>query len=110
MSHGLLRICCVCALMAGMLGPVPARGEVRLPALLSANMVLQREMPVRIWGWAEPGEKVTVRIAGQEAVAATGADGKWAVSLEPMPAGGPMPMTVEGENRLVIHNVLIGEV
>jgi len=85
---------------SGLLGTVAARAEVRLPALLSENVVLQRERPIRIWGWAEPGERVSVRLGEQEAVATTDTDGN----------GGPMSMTVEGRNRLTIENVLIGDV
>jgi len=110
MSGGLVWFGCICALMVGVLGSVAVRAEVRLPALLSENAVLQRERPIRIWGWAEPGERVSVRLGEQEAVATTDTDGKWALRLAPMAAGGPMSMTVEGRNRLTIENVLIGDV
>ena len=68
---------------------MPARGDVKLPALFGDHMVLQRDQNDRVWGWADPGEEVTVSINGQSKTATAGADGKWQVTLDPMPAGGP---------------------
>ncbi len=87
-----------------------AGADVRLPHVISGNMVLQRDMPVPIWGWAEPGEKVTVRIAGNEESATADAQGRWSVRLPAMKAGGPETMEVAGKNTLKLENILIGEV
>lgn len=65
-----------------------AQAEVRLHALFTDGAVLQRELPVPIWGTASDGEKVTVSIAGQRATTTTH-DGKWEVKLKPLKAGGP---------------------
>lgn len=78
--------------------------------LFSDNMVLQRDMPVPVWGWAEPGEAVVVRIEGQEKRAVADDHGDWMVKLEPLEAGGPFEMTVEGKTKLVLKNILVGEV
>ena len=86
-----------------------AWGDVRLPALLSDNMVLQRGAAVRIWGWAGEGEKVTVKLGGQQA-AAEAKDGKWSVMLKPLEAGGPFTMTVAGTNTLERKDILVGDV
>ncbi|MDR2438348.1 MAG: 9-O-acetylesterase [Planctomycetaceae bacterium] len=86
------------------------RADVRLPEIFASNMVLQREMKVPIWGWAEPGEKVTVSFEGQNLTAETGTDGRWSVQLEPLKAGGPFVLTVKGKNELKLENVLVGEV
>jgi len=73
-------------------------------------MVLQQKMPVPIWGWADPGEKVTVTLGDAKATATAGQDGKWMVKLEPMAAGGPHAMTVAGANTIALKDVLVGEV
>ncbi len=88
----------------------PASAEVRLPHLLSDNMVLQRDLPIPIWGWAKPDEKVTVRLGKSSASATAGTNGAWSVKLPKLPAGGPYQLTVAGVNTLTRTNVLIGEV
>ncbi len=96
-----------CLLFAGV---APLAAEVRLPALISDHMLLQQGVPVRIWGRAEPGEAVSVGFAGQQASTETDAAGRWAVYLKPLAAGGPHEMTVAGRSRIVIQDVLVGEV
>jgi sialate O-acetylesterase len=88
----------------------PARGDVTLPALFGSHMVLQRDMKDRVWGKAAPGEEVSVSINGQTKTAKAGDDGKWSVTLDPMPAGGPHTMTVAGKNKVELDDVLVGEV
>jgi sialate O-acetylesterase len=74
-------------------------------------MVLQREMAVPVWGWADPGEKVTVQVGTAPAVSTTANEqGQWKVRLAPMSAGGPFQMTVSGKNQVVFDDVLVGEV
>ena len=85
-------------------------GAVRLPAVLSDHMVLQRGMPVRIWGWAEPAETVRIQFQGQTVATTTGGDSKWAAWLKPLAAAGPLEMTVSGSNTITLHDVLVGEV
>src|ERR1700690_2149754 len=90
---------------------VPAvRGDVKVPAIFGSHMVLQRDQKDRVWGWAKPGEDVTVKIGGQTHTAKAGADGSWQVMLDPMPAGGPHRLSVEGENSIKFDDVLVGEV
>src|SRR6185436_6800364 len=78
------------------------RAEVTLPALVSNGMVLQQKAPVRIWGAAADGEKVTVALRGQ-AVTAEARAGKWSVTLKPLDPGGPFELTVSGKNRIVVQ-------
>jgi sialate O-acetylesterase len=78
--------------------------------LFADNAVLQQKMKVPVWGTADPGERVTVEIAGQTESTTAGADGKWMVSLKPMQAGGPFTLTISGKNKINFQNVLIGEV
>ncbi len=84
--------------------------EVKLPALLSDGMVLQRDLPVHVWGRADPGEDVRVEFRGQLAVAETDAEGRWEVYLKPVAAGGPFTLTVRGNNEVAIADVQVGEV
>jgi len=86
------------------------RGDVRLPNVVGSNMVLQRDMPVSVWGWASPGEAVSVEIGSQRASAETDGSGRWSVQLPAMPAGGPHTMSVAGKNTIKLENILVGEV
>ena len=86
------------------------QAEVRLPAVISSHMVLQREKPVPLWGTAGAGEKVTVKFRDQEKSAVADARGKWSVKLDPLQAGGPNKLTVTGVNQLILEDVLVGEV
>ena len=88
-----------------------ARADVRLPAIFSDNLVLQRDQKVTIWGWAAEGEEVTVKFADQEKRSAAGNGGKWSVQLDPMPADStPSELSVAGKNTIVLKGVLVGEV
>lgn len=87
-----------------------ARADVKLPALFSDHLVLQRSATVPVWGWADPGEEVSVTIAGQTKAVTTDAAGKWTVKLADLPAGGPHTLAVKGKNSLTINDVLVGEV
>lgn len=86
------------------------RADVKLPAVIGDNMVLQRAIDVPIWGWADPGEKVTVTLGKQAKSATAGTDGKWLVRLDSMEEGGPATMIVSGTNRIEVQNILVGEV
>ncbi|WP_326993607.1 sialate O-acetylesterase [Chitinophaga sp. 212800010-3] len=87
-----------------------AHAEVKLPQLFSDNMVLQRNAPIPIWGWAAAGEKVTVRFNKQVKTIRAGKDGRWQLQLNAEAAGGPYELDVKGDNDLLIRNVLVGEV
>ncbi len=89
---------------------IPAIADVTLPCVFSDHMVLQRDKPVAVWGWADAGEQVRVSIADTSAKTKAGPDGRWSLSLEPLAAGGPHTMVVEGANKLTISDVLVGEV
>jgi sialate O-acetylesterase len=87
-----------------------ARAEVRLPGAFGDHMVLQRDRPVRVWGWAEPGEKVSVALDTLRADTTADKDGRWSVTLPTMKAGGPHELTVRGTNTVKFTDVLVGEV
>lgn len=84
-----------------------AFAEIRLPQLISDKMVLQRDIDLNIWGWADVGEKVTVRFRGEHYDTEAGDDGKWSVLLPSQTAGGPFMMEI---NEIVIRDILIGDV
>jgi len=85
---------------------------MKLASLFTDHMVLQREIEIPVWGWAESGRLVTVELAGTTVTATAGADGKWLAKLPALAAGGPHTLTVRtpGEAPLVVNDVLIGEV
>ncbi len=88
-----------------------ARADVTLPHIFGSNMVLQRDVPLPVWGWAAPGEKVTVSIAGQTVTARADDAGQWRVKLAPLAASEkPLMMTVAGKDTLKLDNILVGEV
>jgi sialate O-acetylesterase len=97
-------------LALGLAATLPLRAEVKLHSLFSDHMVIQQGIPVKVWGWADAGESVTVTLDGATAKAKPGKDGAWMVKLPKRPAGGPVTLTVQGNNTLTLTNVMIGEV
>jgi len=99
-----------------------AFSQMTLPRILSNHMMVQRDLPVHVWGTANPGEEVTVRFRGESRSTKTGDLGRWSVYLKPGAAGGPFQMTVEGRpaavgtatgavmQRITIDDVLVGDV
>ena len=87
-----------------------AHADVKPAALFGDHMVIQQDAPVPVWGWADPGEQVTVMIGDQKQTSATGADGAWSLTLSPLKQSSPTEMTVTGKNSITIHDVLVGEV
>jgi len=101
----------VIAVALGLPGTRCVRADVKLPAIFGDHMVLQQEAKLPVWGWADPGEKITVTFGAAKAGTTTGADGKWRVDLPPAPAGTPSgTLVVAGKNTLTINDVLVGEV
>ncbi len=86
--------------------------EVRLPAIVGDNMVLQQGRPVPIWGWADAGEDVTVAVAGQSLAAKADANGRWQVTVAELESTEPLQMTITGSSgcELTLKNLLVGEV
>lgn len=87
-----------------------SRAKITLPRLVSDGMVLQREIPLKIHGWAYPGEKVTLTFRNKNYRVTTGRDSTWAITLPPQKAGGPWEMTFRGQNILKVSNILFGDV
>ncbi|MCA9086177.1 MAG: sialate O-acetylesterase [Planctomycetaceae bacterium] len=88
-----------------------AQAAIELPSMFANSMVIQRDKPVKVWGWASPDSSVTVRIADQLQTTTADADGKWSVHLKALPAGGPHTLQISGDNSShTISDVLVGEV
>ena len=87
-----------------------SKADVNVADIFSDNMVLQRNLNLKIWGNADPGEKLFVSFNGQQGKTKADKTGKWHVILEPMKAGGPFQMSISGENEIVLKNILIGDV
>src|SRR5438874_2254966 len=75
-----------------------ARADVKLPNVFGDHMVLQRGQKIPVWGTADPGEKVTVKIESQSRSALADQGGKWRVTLNPIESMAPLLMHVEGKN------------
>lgn len=86
---------------------LPAEAKIKLPRLVSDGMILQRDEPISIWGWADPGEKVKIEFLGKTYQTKTDRQGKWKIALEAFPAGGPHIMKL---NEITISDILIGDV
>ncbi len=86
------------------------RADVRLPVIFQSNMVLQREKPVQVWGWADPNEKVNVMLNGRSISVITNRYGKWRGELPALEAGGPYELFIHGKNKIIFKNILIGDV
>lgn len=89
---------------------ISIHAQVKLPSLIRDSMVLQRDVKLKIWGWAAPGEKIRIRFNGKSAQAITGADGKWLATLPAMKAGGPYTMKIAGSTTITLKDLLIGDV
>lgn len=87
-----------------------AAADVRLPAIFGDNMVLQRGVKRQIWGWADPGEEVTVTFGNFQISTKTNDQGRWITLIDPVEAEGPTTLTVSGKNTIVLQNVVVGEV
>src|SRR6266849_4233175 len=105
------RMVAALAAVAGLLWlcVAPATAGIRPHALVSDGMVLQQGTAAPVWGTADDGEQITVTIQDR-GFKTTAKDGKWLVRLEDLKAGGPFEMTIQGKNKITVHNVLVGEV
>ena len=100
---GLLTYCLLAVLVC-------AHAQVSVNSIFSDHMILQKGVPVSVWGPAGEGEKITVSFNGQK-VSSIAVNGKWMVKLSPMPYQlTPLEMTVSGKNTITVHDILIGEI
>ena len=91
-------------------GTACMNAEVRLPHILGSHMVLQRQQPIHLWGWANPGESVTAALNEQTQSAVADAMGHWNIYLPAMNPGGPYQLTIKGVSALTLDDVMVGDV
>lgn len=91
--------------------PVAASAELRLPAIIGSNMVLQQQQSNPLWGWDTPGTEVKVSFGSQTKTGTADEKGRWTVKLDPVPASNkPATLTIQGTSKKELTNVLVGEV
>jgi len=86
--------------------------DVRLPAIIGDNMALQQKTNACVWGWADPGEAISIKGSWQWSASNTTADddGKWKINIKTPKAGGPHKLTIKGKNTIKLKNIIVGEV
>ncbi len=84
--------------------------QVKLPKLISDGMVLQRDINVRIWGWASDGEKITIHFIDSTYQTNANQNGEWEVELSKLKAGGPYVMKIDASNSITINDIMVGDV
>lgn len=89
---------------------IQTNSQVRLPRLVRDSMILQRDTKINVWGWASKNEKINIKFNGKSYKATTGNDGKWIIKLPSIKAGGPYTMEIAGSNRILLKDILIGDV
>jgi sialate O-acetylesterase len=88
----------------------PAVAEVHIPAIFADHMVVQRDLPVHVWGTADPGEQVRVSFRGETRAVTADHFGQWQAFLSPGVAGGPFVLNVEGVNKIAFSDIYAGDV
>ncbi|MHC4394130.1 MAG: sialate O-acetylesterase [Planctomycetota bacterium] len=99
-----LLVACFCVTIS------PVSADIRLPSVINDNMVLQRDVPIPIWGWADPRERIKVELGPNQVRTRADAQGKWMVKLPATKPGGPYEMTLTGKNTIHLTDILVGEV
>ena len=91
---------------------IQVKADIRLPAILSSNMVLQQQTNVKLWGWGDPTERVFITNSWNNQTDSTMVDqnAKWILNIQTPAAGGPYTITIKGNNTIILDNILIGEV
>jgi sialate O-acetylesterase len=112
LKMGLSRLNRIALALAGtaLLACKSKSAEVWLPKIFASNMLVQRGQPMRVWGKCHPNGSVQVSFGGRQATAPAGVEGRWQVSFDPVPVGGPYTLTVSGEgDTITLTNVLCGD-
>lgn len=87
-----------------------SQAQVRLPQLVRDSMVLQRDVNVKIWGWAKSNEKVVVHFNKKKYQTKADVEGNWSVFLPPTKAGGPYSLDIVASNSITLKDILFGDV
>src|SRR3954452_16642510 len=97
-------------LLLTLLSTIEIFANVSLPKIFAENMVLQRDKPIPIWGWADANEKITIQLNHQTKSITADKNGNWKLNLDKESAGGPFQLIIKGNNTVTFNNVLVGEV
>ena len=84
--------------------------QIKLPQLIRDNVILQRDTDLKVWGWADKNEKVTLNFVGEKFTTTANEDGEWEIELPAQKAGGPYKMTFSASNKVEVNNILFGDV
>ncbi|MDH3244352.1 MAG: sialate O-acetylesterase, partial [Saprospiraceae bacterium] len=87
-----------------------SQSQIQLPRLISDGVILQHDEPLNIWGWASPGESVTLKLGDYKYVAQAEDNGEWSVTVPPQEAGGPHELVFTGSSEIIVKDVLFGDV
>lgn len=88
----------------------PLLAEPRMPHLFSNHMVMQRDREIAVWGWADPGENISVTLGSNTGETIAASDGRWKITLPAMHGGGPFTLLVKGNKTIELKDVMLGEV
>ncbi|MFC1574225.1 sialate O-acetylesterase [Candidatus Latescibacterota bacterium] len=88
----------------------PLAADITLPSVIGENMVIQRDADICLWGWADPGENITVSVDTMSIAVKADSNGEWKVVCGPLKPGGPIDVTFTGKNTISLSNVLVGDV
>ena len=100
----------VAVLLCGILKINSTTAQVRLPGLVADSMIVQRDVRLKIWGWAAAGEKINVNFRGKNYKISADEHGEWFVWIPPVKAGGPYDMKITGRNKITLKNIMVGDV
>ncbi|MEZ4850721.1 MAG: hypothetical protein R3B93_19305 [Bacteroidia bacterium] len=90
--------------------PFSLQAQISLPKLVSDGAVLQRDQPLKIWGYASPGEKITITFDKKKYRTKADQNGNWTTTLPANQAGGPYEMILKGKNEIRVKDLLFGDV
>ncbi|WEK19892.1 MAG: sialate O-acetylesterase [Candidatus Pedobacter colombiensis] len=93
-----------------MLGYSFCPAQIKLPRLISDGMILQRDNNIKIWGWASANEAISLKFKNRTLHTSANKDGEWEIQLPAQKAGGPYEMTLTGRNKIILKNILFGDV
>lgn len=91
-------------------GNIQLKAQIRLPKLISDNIILQRDQPIKVWGWASPKEKISLIFNKKDYKTTTNDKGTWEILLPAQPAGSGFEMLMKGKNEITIKNIAFGDV
>lgn len=96
--------------LAVMIAAANAQAALKVPNVFGNHMVVQQKAPIKVWGWTNPGQEVTVSLADKSVSGKANADGRFDVSLPELTAGGPHQLTIKADETVTFEDVLVGEV